>query len=115
MPNSVQSPNNKNNNQKKVFLKKTPVGGKKPGSSWTSYIATALLIFILLSGVYSLIANRSTPSTSIPLSQVSADVKSGLVSEIDVKGDSLDVLYKDGSKKTSQKENGTALSDTFAH
>lgn len=119
MPPKNQQNNNKNQNkeQKKVFLKKTPNGnggGKKPGNtSLISYIATTLIIFIILSGVYSLIANKSANIPDEPISQVITDIKAGLVSEIDVKSDALTVIYKDESKKTSKKEEGVALSQTL--
>ncbi len=105
--------------QKKVFLKKTPLpfmGGGKKGpqkTSLISYIATTLLIFIILSGVYSWLAGKNTQTFDIPVSQLTSDIKAGTVTEVDVKGDALDVIYKDGTKKTSKKEEGVALSQTL--
>jgi cell division protease FtsH len=118
-PKNTQNQKNKDQNEggdkKKVFLKKTPNGsGKKPNNtSLISYIATTLLIFIILSGIYSLISNKSASILDEPLSQVVTDVKAGSISEIDVKSDELTIIYKDQTKKTSKKEEGVALSQTL--
>ena len=117
-PHIPQNPNedpnqNYRKDPKKVYLKKTSPKGGPVKTPWWNYVLTTLLVFILLSGVYSLITNKSAAVPSEPLSQVTADIKSGLVSEIVVKGDELDLTYTDGSKKTSQKETDVALSQTL--
>lgn len=51
---------------------------------------------------------------SIPLSQVITDVKDQKIENIMVTGDSLDIKYKDASKKIAQKEPGQNIYDVFS-
>ncbi|MHB1316636.1 MAG: ATP-dependent zinc metalloprotease FtsH [Minisyncoccota bacterium] len=111
------NPNNKpiKNTNKKNTFKKLPTP-KGPGEvSIFNYVATTLLIFLILSGLYSFIANRKVEKTEIALSQLALDIKGGLVSEIVVKGEALDMVYVNGDKKFTKKEDGTALTDTLAN
>ncbi len=96
----------KNNNQK----------GKEPKSSLLSYIISTIVIFIILSAVYSVVSNSiSKKIEQIPISQLSVDIKSGLVKSIIVKGEDLDLTYKNGTEKISKKEEGVALTQTFVN
>lgn len=100
---------------KKNASKKMPEH-KGPGEvSVFNYVATILLIFLLLSGVYSFLSGRQTTKTEIPLSQLALDIKAGQVTEIVVKGDSLDMVYVNGDKKFTKKEESTALTDTLSN
>lgn len=104
----------KNQNKKNTFKKMTSPKG--PGEvSVFNYITTTLLIFLVLSGLYSFMSGRQETKTQIPISELARDVKSGLVSEIVVKGESLDMVYVNGDKKFTKKEEGTALTDTLAN
>ncbi len=104
-------------NKKKVIIKRTNNDGKEPkDGSIVSYIVSTILIFIVLSTLYSFISNSSgTKIEQIPISQLSSDIKSGLVKTITVKGDSLDVEYKTGETKNSKKEEGEALLQTLVN
>ncbi len=111
------NPNKKNdkNQNKRDLLKKIP-GSKGPGEvSIFNYVTTTLLIFLILSAAYSFLSGRTVEKTEIPLSQLALDVKGGLVSEIVVKGESLDMVYVNGEKKFTKKEDSTALTDTLAN
>ena len=78
---------------------------KGPGEvSVFNYVATTLLIFLVLSGVYSFISGRQVEKTEIPLSQLALDIKAGQVSEIVVEGESLNMVYVSGEKKFTKKE-----------
>ena len=87
-----------------------------------SYIVSIIVIFIVLSAAYSFISDKSESVPEIPISQLSADIKSGIVTSITVRGDSLDLIYRNDSTgvasttpitKTSKKEPGEALSQTL--
>lgn len=110
-PNTKQP---KNKDKKNAFKKMSSPKG--PGEvSVFNYVATTLLIFLILSGLYSFISGRQVTKTEIPLSQLALDIKVGQVSEIVVQGESLDMVYVNGDKKFTKKEEGTALTDTLAN
>ncbi|MSR73195.1 ATP-dependent zinc metalloprotease FtsH [Candidatus Parcubacteria bacterium] len=83
---------------------------------WTN-VATTFIIFFLIISLYSFIADSGKKTTAISISELARDVNAGLVSDIVVKGENLDITYvsKDGvtAEKTTQKEETTALSDTL--
>ncbi|TSC56834.1 MAG: Lysyl-tRNA synthetase, partial [Parcubacteria group bacterium Greene0416_79] len=93
-------------------------GGKTPAPRRDLFnnALTALFIFLLLMTVYSFIAENRSADADIPLSQVAADVMSGDVSAISIKGDTLEVVYAKGKiTRRSKKEPGSALSETLSN
>ena len=76
-------------------------------------ILIGLLVLMLLTALYSLITESTKSKEQVSLSQLVSDINSGQVSKISVSGDNLDVTYKDGSQKISQKESESALSETL--
>lgn len=84
------------------------------GPSFFGNLVTTVLIFLLLMSVYSLIAGFVRPSNSIALSVVAADVAAGKVNTITVNGDSLNLVYADGTEKTSRKDPSSGLPETLA-
>ena len=98
-------------------MKKKNKDGKGPEeNSIMSYVVSVLVIFVVLSAVYSYISNSMTDKTvEVPISQISTDIKSDLVKSIVVKGDVLDVEYKTGSTTVSKKEEGEALLQTLVN
>jgi cell division protease FtsH len=101
----------------RIVIKKRPKGGKDPdGNSLVNYIVSILIIFVILSASYSFISRLTSKKIEeIPISQLSTDIKSGLVKSIVVRGDALDVEYKAGEKKISKKETGEALLQTLVN
>jgi len=107
-----------NNNKKKTDFKgaiKNGFGGKGPENSLARNLVVSLLIFLILSTVYSAIAENSKKVEQIPLSQLSSDIITEKVSAITVEADALMIQYSDGVKKESKKEDGTALSQTLVN
>jgi cell division protease FtsH len=92
-----------------------PVPPKKPNTNMLNTIGGGLLIFIALIFLYSLISDNVAKTDTISLSQLATDISAGKVSNIDVKGNELDVTYKDKSIKISQKESETSLTDSLSH
>ena len=89
---------------------------KKPEmKSFSKHILTALLIMMLLAGVYSMLAEQSQKGEEISLSQLAAEINNENVSKIIVKGDILEVSFRDGAEKISKKESEAALSQTFVN
>ncbi len=106
--------NQKNKKNVKVILKKTsPQKGMPEKNRMFINIIGTFLIFFLIMTLYSFISGSETKSTTISISELARDVNAGLVSDILVKGDSLDITYKSQEKKDSKKEDSTALSDTL--
>ncbi len=81
-----------------------------------SYVVSVLIIFIILSALYSFISNKaSSKAVEVPISQISTDVKADLIKSIVVKGDTLDIEYRNGDKKIGKKEEGEALLQTLVN
>ncbi|MFA5889302.1 MAG: ATP-dependent zinc metalloprotease FtsH [Candidatus Paceibacterota bacterium] len=103
--------------KQKIVIRKKLKNGKEPEeNSIMSYVVSVLVIFIILSITYSLVSSSlSKKAEEISISQISTDIKSSLVKSITVRGDSLDVEYKNGSTTISKKETGEALSQTLVN
>ncbi|MEQ1499806.1 MAG: ATP-dependent zinc metalloprotease FtsH [Parcubacteria group bacterium] len=101
--------------KKKIIIKK--MNSKEPkGGSILSYVVSVIVIFIVLSSVYSLIRNISSDKTEVlPISQISSDIKANLVDNIVVEGDALEIKYKSGTTTVSKKEEGVALTQTLVN
>ena len=84
------------------------------GPSFFGNLVTTVLIFLLLMSAYSLITGFVQPNNDVPLSVVATDVAAGKVKEITVSGDSLELVYADGSDKTSRKDPSAGLPETLA-
>ncbi len=88
---------------------RSPLGGP----SFFGNLVTTIVVFLLLMSVYSLVAGLSQPSSEVPISTVATDVAAGKISAITVSGDSLAIVYSDGTKKTSQKDPAAGLPETL--
>jgi cell division protease FtsH len=76
---------------------------------WTVAIAI-LLIFFVVPAVIAALQNTGG-STKENVSQVLTDIKAGKIGKVSVDGVNLTVTYKDGSTKTSTKEDTESFSD----
>jgi len=87
---------------------------KKEVTSFSRHIATALLVMVLLIGGYSLLAEQSgSQKEEISLSALAGEIENENISKILVKGDTLEISFKDGTEKISKKESESALTQTF--
>lgn len=99
----------------KIIIKKGNKGGGDK-NSFFNYVLSVITIFVILSLVYSLVSSfSSSEPVQIPISELSTDIKSGLVKTVLVKGDALELEYKNGDKKVSKKEEGEALLQTLVN
>ncbi len=106
----------KNQEKPKMNMKKPNKVRNDDGGSFFNYVVSVLIVFIILSSAYSIISGLvGTKPVEIPISELSTDIKSGLVKSIVVKGDQLDLEYKNGDKKVSKKEEGEALLQTLVN
>ena len=86
-------------------------------SFWVN-LATAIVALLFLAGAYTYFAGSGKPAPEqIAISQVAQDVQAGKVASISINGDELDLTYNNATstEKISQKEPGTALSQTLAN
>ncbi len=105
----------KNNKNMKKRRGKLPVP-KLPRNSFWVNAATSVLMLVLLASAYSYFAgNEAKAPTPIAISELAGDVQSGLVEEIKVDGDELNIVYVDKSEKISKKEPDAALTETLTN
>ncbi len=101
--------------------KKGGKGGKGKGPaprSMTRFLGsfgTGLLIFFFLIALYSFLAGGKPAGQTISLSELSGDISKGLVTSIQIDGDTLNATYADGSQKVSKKESDNALTTTLVN
>ena len=105
-----------------ISPEKKPRKGKKPlmplpqGPSIWTQLAIALAVFLVLSAAYTGVREYFLNKTvDVPLSQIAADIRSGIVKEITVAGDSIDAKYNDDSEKKSRKETEASFTETLAN
>ncbi len=93
--------------------KKVPVG---PGNFWNNVLSTILLL-VLVTAVYSYVADTRVEPEELTLSQVVEQVKAGEVSEIVVRGATLEVAYTDDTRNPGEakRETDAAISETLTN
>jgi cell division protease FtsH len=95
-----------------------PKGGppKQPKQQkFWSNVLSIVLIFLIIMTIYSIVADDTARTEEIPISQLALDVKQGRVSEITVRGEEVEILYRDGVVRTTLKEVGAPISDTLVN
>ena len=70
-----------------------------------------VLILLVIGGVFSLFYFPTTTPTQVSTTQLVSDINNNKVKEIDVSGDSLNVIYADNKTAQSMKESGVGLTD----
>ena len=78
-------------------------------------VLIVLLVFMILSGLYSALFESQTPPKEISLSQAALDIKTGAVTKVVVVGDDLTLTLKDKTEEHAKKETESSLSDTLGH
>ncbi len=102
------------NTGKKRFSRKSGSKLPEPKGIWNQ-ISTGLLILFVIVSIYSAVSDYQKKIPHIPISEVASDMAKGQVASIEVKGDTLSIVYKSGEEKQSKKETESTLSDTFAN
>jgi len=102
------------NKPKKIIITKPPrKAGLPPNRTIFGQAFLALIIFLFLVSLYSLISDTSKAVEEISLSTLAQEISLGNVSAITITGDKLEITLLDGVEKISKKEVGTALSTTL--
>ena len=94
------------------MAKKKPVTGLV--GQFSSQILTVILVLLIIVSVYSMFSDNQKTVPAISLSELARDINAGQINKIEVSGDNLNVVFKDGVIKTSKKEVENSLTDTLA-
>lgn len=86
-----------------------------PAGQFFSNLATAVLVFLILSTLYSAIAEKKAKVEEVAISKLAQDITAGQVKTISVEGGMVNAEYLDGAKKKSKKEVDTSLSQTLVN
>ncbi len=76
-------------------------------------ILGAILIFMVITALYLVIADTSKVVPDVSISDLAKSVMAGEVKRIVVEGENLTITYKDNTVKNSKKETETSLSQTL--
>ena len=86
---------------------------KKTQSNFSSSLTGAIFIFIILSALYLVISDNSTPVSEVAISDLAKSVSIGEVKKVLVEGEKLTITYNNDEVKKSKKETGSSLSQTL--
>jgi len=73
------------------------------------------LIFLIVSGIFTVFSQTGQTSKEIPLTEVVKNINQGNVKKIAVAGNNITVTFQDGSQAKSKKETEAALSQSLAN
>lgn len=103
----------KNHNNKEKKGMKMPVG---PGNFWNNILSTILLLVLLTAAYTYIVEDRQEPD-QLSVSQVAEQVKNDEVSQIVVRGSTLEVTYTDNTRTPGEakKESDAAITETLSN
>lgn len=76
-------------------------------------LSTIILLFLLISGIFILYQSPEKKPTEISLSELVTEINQDKVKTIAVKGNTLEIELKDGSKQKASKESESSFSQTL--
>ncbi|OHA83784.1 MAG: cell division protein FtsH [Candidatus Yonathbacteria bacterium RIFOXYC2_FULL_47_9] len=85
------------------------------GGQFLSNLVTAVLIFLIISTLYSMISKNKSKVEEVAISKIAQDISAGAVKSISVEGGMVNAEYMDGSKRKSKKEVDASLSQTLVN
>ena len=83
---------------------------KRPGYGLFQHISIAIVVLLLINGVYVMLVGNELASGTISISQVAQDVNAGKVTKITVSGDDLRIEYATSSATSTTKATSTVAS-----
>ncbi|MCX6716170.1 MAG: ATP-dependent zinc metalloprotease FtsH [Candidatus Taylorbacteria bacterium] len=95
-------------------------GRKKPGKfdfrwSFLNIIATVILAFLLITGIYAEYSSSQNPTVSqVPLSVIADGVKRGVITSLTVEESTVVAKYSDKTVKSAQKETDSSLTESLS-
>ena len=103
------------NKTKKVLPNHRSPQKPKDGKSLFKNILTVVILFLVISVLYSVMTSGVVAKNSITISDLAKSINDGSVKSIVVTGNALAIEYSNGDKKIAQKEDGTALTQTLTN
>ncbi len=87
-----------------------------PGQFWNNLLTTIALLLVLTTA-YSFFSDKTDKPDDVALSSLADQVKKGEVKTVTLRGNILEIAYKDESRKAGEakKESDAALTDTLAN
>jgi len=76
-------------------------------------ISIILIVFVIVSVIFSLLTNQSSSVKPVSLTELAQEINDQKVQTITVNGQSLDITLKDNTKQISNKETEAALTDSL--
>ena len=111
--NKTEKDQNKNSNEKNkkdlLFMKNIP---SKSSSFWNN-LATVLLIFLGILLIYSLVFEHREEIEEISLSRLASDISEREVERVIVRGQDVEIFYKDDVERETRIEDRTSLIETL--
>ncbi len=86
---------------------------KKEGSKFSTNIAMAVFIFMIITALYLVVSDTSNKEPEVSVSDLAKSVQAGQVKKITVQGEQLTITYKNDEIKKSKKETESSLSQTL--
>ncbi len=77
-------------------------------------LAVAILIFLVLTGVYSQLSTKTVAAVPAPLSSIAADVEAGKVSSLTIQGDNVIASYASSTSRIAQKEADASVTESLS-
>lgn len=84
-----------------------------PRMKFFNMAALVILVFLVITSLYSEFASQSLPAKASSLSTIAADIQKGDVANLSIEGDSIVATYSDKSVKSAQKEADSSLTETL--
>ena len=111
---SPETPKKDGGNKPRRWMPKGLAPITPKGGGWWNSITTIVLAVLVLVTLYSIFFGQ-TPTANVSISQLASDIKAGTVQSIAIEGDTLNVTYTNGAKKTGKKETENSLSTTLSN
>lgn len=102
--------------QKKDNSNKAPKKGgiRPPRLSFLNMMASAILIFLLITAIYSSLADNSEKNTTATsLSEIARSIEKDEIKALSLRGDTIVATYNDDTVKSAQKEVDSSVTETF--
>ena len=101
------------NNPQQHKQNKKPNRFLPPRMKFINMFALVILIFLVITSIYSEFAGQSIPAKATSLSAIAADIEKGDVANLSIQGDQIVATYADKSAKSAQKEADSSLTETL--
>ncbi|MGC9605255.1 MAG: ATP-dependent zinc metalloprotease FtsH [Minisyncoccia bacterium] len=93
--------------------KKDGRGPAAPRWNFVNIVATIILVFLLVSGIYAEYSAQNQPAPSVPLSTIADGLKRGLISSLTIQDTTVTTQYTDKTTRTAQKETDSSLTESL--